>query len=72
MLALMFDPCFKNMLLVVMYLGWQNVDVLVAEYDVELLLPLLIEPTKLLIPSSDAKYEKLVTQVNYEDFFSPQ
>jgi hypothetical protein len=69
MLALMFDSCFKNMLLVVMYLGWENVDALVVEYDDELLLPLIIEVTKLLMPSSGAKFENLMTQVNYDDLF---
>jgi hypothetical protein len=72
MLALMLDPCFKNMLLVVMYLGWENVDVLVIEHDDELLLPLLVEATKLLMHSSGAKFENFVTHVNYEDLFSPQ
>ncbi len=69
MLALMLDSCFKNMLLVVMYLGWENVDALIVEYDDELLLPILIEVTKLLMPSSGAKFENLVIQVNYEDLF---
>ncbi len=57
------------MLLVVMYLDWENVDAFVVEYDDELLLPLLIEVTKLLMPSSGAKFENLVIQVNYEDLF---
>ncbi len=69
MLVLMFDPCFKNMLLVIMYLGQENVDVLVVEYDDELLLPLLIEATKLLMPFNGAKFENLVIQVNYEYLF---
>lgn len=68
-LALMLDPCFKDMLLLVMYLGWENVDALVVKYDDELLLPSLIEATKLLMPSSGAKFENVVTQVNYENLF---
>ncbi len=57
------------MLLLVMYLGWENVDALVVKYDDELLLPSLIEATKLLMPSSGAKFENVVTQVNYENLF---
>ncbi len=33
MLALMFDPRFKNMQLVIMFLGCENVIVVVVEYD---------------------------------------
>jgi hypothetical protein len=55
MLALMFDPCFKNMQLFTMYLGQENV-VIIAEYDDELLLPLLIGDAKLLTPSSGASF----------------
>ncbi len=53
MLVLMFDPRFKNMRLVTMYLGQENVNIIV-EYDDELLLPLLTETAKLLTPSSGA------------------
>jgi hypothetical protein len=61
MLVLMFDPCFKNMWLVSMYLGQENVITFIAEYDVELFLPLLTKATKLLMPSSGAKFENLET-----------
>jgi hypothetical protein len=33
MLALMLDPRFYNMQLVIMFLGYGNVDVVVVEYD---------------------------------------
>ncbi len=33
MLALMFDPRFYNMQLVIMFLGYENVVVVVVEYD---------------------------------------
>jgi hypothetical protein len=64
MLALMLDPHFKSMQLVTMYLGQENVVALVVEYDDELLLPLVTEVAKLLMLSSGAKFENLVTQVN--------
>jgi hypothetical protein len=67
MLAFMFDPCFKNMQLVTMYLGQENVVVLVVDYDDELLLPLLTEIAKLLIPSNGANFKNLATQVNFEN-----
>jgi len=59
MLALMFDPRFKNMQLVTMYLGQENIVALVVEYDDELILLLLTEVVKLLMPSSGAKFENL-------------
>jgi hypothetical protein len=69
MLALMLDSHFQNMLLVTMYLGQKNVVALIFEYDDELLLTLLIEATKLLMFSNGAKFENLVTQVNFENLF---
>jgi hypothetical protein len=53
MLILMFDPHFKNMQLVTMYIGQKNV-VLIVEYDDKLLPPILTEATKLLTPSNGA------------------
>ncbi len=58
------------MRLATMYLGWENVIVFVAEYDVELLRPLLTKAAKLLMLSSGAKFENLETQMNSEDLFS--
>jgi len=55
MLVLMLDPCFKSMLLVTMYLGWEIVAILVAKYDEKLFLPLLIEVAKLLMFSHGEK-----------------
>ncbi len=57
------------MLLVTMYLGQENVVAFIFEYDDELLLTLLIEATKLLMFSNGAKFENLVTQVNFENLF---
>jgi len=49
MLALMLDPRFKNMCLVTMFLNHENAIVMVAEYDENLLLPLLTEVNRLLM-----------------------
>jgi hypothetical protein len=49
MLALMLDPIYKSMHLVMIYVGLDNVTTLVVEYDQELLLPLLMEVYKLLM-----------------------
>jgi hypothetical protein len=46
MLTLMFDLKFKNMWLVTMILGCENVVVVVVEYDEKLMLPLLMEANK--------------------------
>jgi len=46
----MLDPCFKSMQLITTYLGWENVAILVAEYDEKLFLPLLTKVAKLLMP----------------------
>jgi len=43
MLALMFDPRSKSMHLVTMFLGHENTAIIVAKYDENLLLPLLME-----------------------------
>jgi hypothetical protein len=69
MLVLMIDLCFKSMQLVITYLGWENVVILVAEYDEKLFLPLLIEVAKLLMPIRGEKIENLTSQVNFEDIF---
>jgi len=47
------------MQLVTMYLGQENIVALVVEYDDELILLLLTEVVKLLMPSSGAKFENL-------------
>jgi hypothetical protein len=50
MLALMFDQRFKNMQLVVNYLGCENTFSLVVEYDAFLLLLLLTQCHKIRMP----------------------
>jgi hypothetical protein len=48
MLVLMFDARLKSMQLIITFLTHENVAIIVAKYDQELLLPLLIKATKLL------------------------
>jgi hypothetical protein len=55
MLALMLDPRFKSMQLGTMYLGRENAVAVVAKYDEKLLLPLLMEANKLLMPNKVEK-----------------
>jgi len=43
----MFDLEFKSMSFVITFLGYENDDISVVEYDQELMLPLLIKATKL-------------------------
>ncbi len=49
MLAFVFNPRFKSMQLVTMYLDCENFVVIVVEYDEKLLLFLLLEVNKLFI-----------------------
>jgi hypothetical protein len=51
MLALMLDPRFKCMCLVTMSLSRENAIAVVVEYDENLLLPLIMEANKLLMPN---------------------
>jgi hypothetical protein len=46
---MMFDPWFKSLHLVFGYLGHGIVVVMVVEYDEKLLLPLIMEASKLLM-----------------------
>jgi hypothetical protein len=50
MLTFMLDPMFKNLRLVSRYLGHENTSTIVVQYDEQLLLPLLIECYKILMP----------------------
>ncbi len=49
MLVLMFDPKFKSMRLITMFMGHENATIVVVEYDEKLLLPLLMEANKFLM-----------------------
>ncbi len=61
MLVSMFDSCFKSMRLVTTYFGWENVAILVVEYDEKLFLPLLTQVAKLLMPICDENFENLTS-----------
>jgi hypothetical protein len=50
MLAFMLDPRYKIMRLMTIYLGREVVTTMVAKYDKQLLLPLLLETYKGLLP----------------------
>lgn len=49
-LTLMLTPIFKSMCLVCTYVGHENVSLLVAAYDEQMLLPLLMEVYKSSMP----------------------
>jgi hypothetical protein len=69
MLVLMFDPRFKTMLLVTMYVGCEIIVVVVVEYDKELLLLLLMEVDKLLMLDKVETTCNLHSQVDFEGLF---
>jgi hypothetical protein len=55
--------------LVITYLGPENVTIVVLEYDEKLLLPLLMEVNKLLMLTNVEEIEECQFYVNVEDFF---
>ncbi len=59
MLALMFNPRFKSMKLITIFLGRENAIVIVAEYDQQFMLLLLPKTTKLLMLASVQEVEDL-------------
>ncbi len=69
MLVLMLDPRFKNMRLIIVFLGYENVDVIIVKYNQQLLLPLLTKTTKLLMHVSVEEVENLQFQSNVENLF---
>ncbi len=64
----MLYPRLKSIWLVTTYLNCENV-VVVAEYDEELMLPLLTKITKLLMPTSVEDDEHMQFQGNAENIF---
>ncbi len=69
MLVSMFNLRFKNMRLNIVFLGCENVVVVVLEYSQQLLLPLLTKTTKLLMFVNVEEIEDLQSQGNVEDLF---
>jgi len=64
MLALMFVLRFKNMCLITMFLDHENAVTMVAKYDENLLLPLLMEANKLLMSNKFEGVYDLHSQVD--------
>jgi hypothetical protein len=58
MLALMFNPKYKNIKLVSIYIHCEIVATLIVEYDKQLLLPSLLEAYNLLMPNRVQDLEK--------------
>jgi len=68
-LILMFNPRFKSMRLITIFLARENDVVIVAKYNQQLLLPLLTKTTKMLMPASVEEIEDFQSQGNVEDLF---
>ncbi len=71
MLALMFDLQFKNMWLMISYLGHDYIIVVIVKHYEKLFFPLLIEASKLLMYVSVEEIEDFQFQNNVEDLFHP-
>jgi hypothetical protein len=69
MLALMFDPRFKTIKLVTMYLGCNIVTIVVVKYDENLLLLLSMEVNKLLMPNKVEMAFGLNSQMDSKGLF---
>ncbi len=69
MLVLLFDPRFKKMRLITMFLGHENVVIVVVEYDERLLFHLLIEANKLLMLDKVEEAFDLHSQMDFEGLF---
>lgn len=69
MLAFMLNPMFKNMCLVTSYVGHDNVVNLVINYDSKLLLPLLVESYKSLMPFAIEVLQMLPRQMDFKHLF---
>jgi len=69
MLVLMFDPKFKTMRLVTMYLGCEIVIIVVVKYDENLFLFLSMEVNKLLMLDKVEMAFGLDSQIDFKDLF---
>jgi hypothetical protein len=69
MLALMFDRRFKSMRLISMFMGHENVTLVVVEYNEKLLLPLLMEENQIFMPNKVETTFNLHSKSNYEGLF---
>ncbi len=64
---LMLDPMYKNMWLVNYLFALCNHCALVVEYEKPLLLPLLLEVYKLLMPNKVQSFDEFISLVNFQD-----
>ncbi len=69
MLAFMLEPMRKNMHLVTTYLGCEAITILMANYDEQLLLPLLLEAYKGLLPNRGDYLDESASFVDSQDLF---
>ncbi len=69
MLAFMLDPKCKSMRLMITYLGCEVVATLVADYDEQLLLLLLLEAYKGLLPNRRDYLDEFASFVDSHDLF---
>ncbi len=69
MLAIMLDPEYKNMCLVITYLGREAIVTLVANYDEQLLLPLLLKAYKGLLPNRRDCLDEFALFVDSQNLF---
>jgi hypothetical protein len=65
----MFDPRFKSMKLVAMFMGHQNATLVVIEYDEKLLMPSLMEANKFLMHGNVEATSNLHSKGDYEGIF---
>jgi hypothetical protein len=69
MLAIMLNPKYKSMCLVITYLGHEATTTLVVDYDKQLLLLLLLEVYKGLLPNGGDCLEESTSLVDSRDLF---
>jgi len=69
MLAFILEPMHNNMRLVITYLGHEALTILMANYDELLLLPLLLEAYKGLLPNKGDYLDEFASFVDSQDLF---
>ncbi len=65
----MLDPRYKSMHLLIIYLGHEVATILVANYDEQILLPLLLEAYKGLLPNRGDCLDEFASLVDSYDLF---
>jgi hypothetical protein len=69
MLALILDPMYKSMWLVITYLGFETIIAVVANYDEQLLLPLPLEVYKVFMPNRINCVNESILFMDFKDVF---